>query len=332
MWDVNVDEPSHATYYDHRQGRIRGRPPGGDTDVPVTAGRRILHSARYGAGFEDRSGRDLGQWRRAGQEPDRRPDPARRQAARPDRQDRRKVGVHRPDGKLYFIPTTLQGHVVYYNKKLYKDAGLDPNKPPTTWDEVKAMCDAIKAKGETACFMMANKEGYEAEFFLSEMANQSLTAQQQADWLAGKLHWSDPPIKAILQTWVDTPRTAGTRKAATRRPCSWTNSPCSSRAWRPTSGACSPTSPTGRFSRRTWASRMSASIRCPRRRSPADQHEGAPGVPLDGGVGYGVNKDSPNIDLAVDAVKDPRLVRSPVPPGQRFRRRSGKYRCRYLRH
>ena len=35
----------------------------------------------------------------------------------------------------------------------------------------------------------------------------------------------------------------------------------------------------------------------------ADQHEGAPGVPLDGGVGYGVNKDSPNIDLAVDAVK-----------------------------
>ena len=66
------------------------------------------------------------------------------------------------------------------------------------------MCDAIKAKGKTACFMMANKEGYEAEFFLSEMANQSLTAQQQADWLAGKLHWSDPPIKAILQTWVDT--------------------------------------------------------------------------------------------------------------------------------
>ena len=31
--------------------------------------------------------------------------------------------------------------------------------------------------------MMANKEGYEAEFFLSEIANQSLTAQQQADWL-----------------------------------------------------------------------------------------------------------------------------------------------------
>ena len=104
-----------------------------------------------------------------------------------------------PDGKLYFIPTTLQGHVVYYNKALYKAAGLDPEKPPTTWAELTKVCDAFKAQGKTACFMMANKEGYEAEFFLSEAANQSLTAQQQADWLAGKLHWSDPPIKAILQ-------------------------------------------------------------------------------------------------------------------------------------
>jgi maltose-binding protein MalE len=34
-----------------------------------------------------------------------------------------------------------------------------------------------------------------------------------------------------------------------------------------------------------------------------DQKKGAPGVPLDGGVGYGVNKDSPNIALALDAVK-----------------------------
>ena len=54
-----------------------------------------------------------------------------------------------PDGELYFIPHDPQGHVVYYNKKLYKDAGLDPDKPPTTWAEVTKICDAIKAKGET---------------------------------------------------------------------------------------------------------------------------------------------------------------------------------------
>ena len=44
----------------------------------------------------------------------------------------------------------------------------------------------------------------------------------------------------------------------------------------------------------------------------ADQHEGAPGVPLDGGVGYGVNKDSPNIDLARRCGEDPRFAGSAV--------------------
>ncbi len=64
------------------------------------------------------------------------------------------------------------------------------------------MCDTFKAAGK-ACFMMANKEGYASRVFpCQEMANQSLTAQQQADRASAPGH--DPPTKAILQTWVDT--------------------------------------------------------------------------------------------------------------------------------
>ena len=77
-----------------------------------------------------------------------------------------------PDGRLYAIPLTLQGLVVYYNKKLYKDAGLDPAKPPTTWAELTKVCDAIKAKGAVPCFMLGNKEGFGAEFCFSEIAAQ----------------------------------------------------------------------------------------------------------------------------------------------------------------
>ena len=75
---------------------------------------------------------------------------ARRQAARPDLH--RSVGKSAftgPDGKLYFIPTTLQGHVVYYNKKLYKDAGLDPDKPPTTWAEVDQDVRRLQGEGRS---------------------------------------------------------------------------------------------------------------------------------------------------------------------------------------
>ncbi len=33
--------------------------------------------------------------------------------------------------------------VLYWNKKVFKDAGLDPEKPPETWEDVRAMADKI---------------------------------------------------------------------------------------------------------------------------------------------------------------------------------------------
>ncbi len=207
------------------------------------------------------------------------------------------------DGKLYFIPTTLQGHVVYYNKKLYKDAGLDPDKPPTIWAEVNKMCEAIRAKGEAACFMMANKEGYEAEFFLSEMANQSLTAQQQADWAAGKLHWSDPPIKAILQTWVDTAKQGwyqegGNSQTMFMDEFTLFEQGTAANVW----GLLSNVAHWKAFEADMGADNVGV-YPMPSPTVAADQHGGAPGVPLDGGVGYAVNKDSQHIDLALEAIK-----------------------------
>lgn len=206
------------------------------------------------------------------------------------------------DGKLYFIPFTLQGHVVYYNKDMYKAVGLDPDKPPTTWADVVKMCDTFKAAGK-ACFMMANKEGYEAEFFLSEMANQSLTAQQQADWAAGKLHWSDPPIKAILQTWVDTYKDGWYQEGGNSQTMfldefTLFEQGTAANVW----GLLSNVAHWKAFEADMGTDKVGV-YPMPSPTVAADQHEGAPGVPLDGGVGYGVNKDSAHIDLALDAIK-----------------------------
>jgi ABC-type glycerol-3-phosphate transport system substrate-binding protein len=40
------------------------------------------------------------------------------------------------DGKLYAIPMDLASISMYYRKDFFKEAGLDPEKPPTTWEEV----------------------------------------------------------------------------------------------------------------------------------------------------------------------------------------------------
>ncbi len=40
------------------------------------------------------------------------------------------------EGKLYGIPTNNETMALIYNKQLFEDAGLDPEDPPATWDEV----------------------------------------------------------------------------------------------------------------------------------------------------------------------------------------------------
>jgi sn-glycerol 3-phosphate transport system substrate-binding protein len=49
-------------------------------------------------------------------------------------------------GVLYPMPFNVSNPVLYYDKSAFKAAGLDPNKPPTTLDEVRADAQAIVNK------------------------------------------------------------------------------------------------------------------------------------------------------------------------------------------
>lgn len=46
------------------------------------------------------------------------------------------VGYSSYEGKLYGLPYRSQTLGMLYNKGLYREAGLDPEKPPQTWDEL----------------------------------------------------------------------------------------------------------------------------------------------------------------------------------------------------
>jgi len=50
------------------------------------------------------------------------------------------------NGQQWGIPTAFSTKAVFWNKDLFTKAGLDPNKPPTTWDELYADAKAIKDK------------------------------------------------------------------------------------------------------------------------------------------------------------------------------------------
>ena len=208
-----------------------------------------------------------------------------------------------PDGKLYALPLTLQGFVVYYNKGRYVEAGLDPAKPPTTWAELQAACDAIKAKGAVPCFALGNKEGYGAEFFLSSVAATSLTAQEQADWAAGKLKWSSPQIKSILQAWVDTqaagwyPQGANSTAKFMDEYEQFMRGEAAN-----TIGLLSDVAHWKQFDEFLGADNLGV-FRHPSPTIASDKSESEPKVPVSGGIGYGVNKASANVDLATEFVK-----------------------------
>ncbi len=51
------------------------------------------------------------------------------------------------EGGLYALPFNAEASVLLYNKKLFRQAGLDPEKPPTTWDEIYEAAKAIAALG-----------------------------------------------------------------------------------------------------------------------------------------------------------------------------------------
>jgi multiple sugar transport system substrate-binding protein len=51
------------------------------------------------------------------------------------------------DGREYVVPHTMDLSVLFYNKNLYEQAGLDPEQPPTTLEEFAEHARAIDALG-----------------------------------------------------------------------------------------------------------------------------------------------------------------------------------------
>ena len=52
-----------------------------------------------------------------------------------------------PNGDTKMLPLTAQGMGIYYNKQNFQRAGLNPNNPPRTWNEFLAACEALRRAG-----------------------------------------------------------------------------------------------------------------------------------------------------------------------------------------
>jgi multiple sugar transport system substrate-binding protein len=69
---------------------------------------------------------------------------------------------------LYALPFNAEASVLLYNKGLYEQAGLDPEQPPTNWQELHDYAQAINALGEgnAGFYFSGNCAGCNAFTFL----------------------------------------------------------------------------------------------------------------------------------------------------------------------
>jgi len=56
------------------------------------------------------------------------------------------------EGETYGIPFETDVRVLFYNKQAFTEAGLDPNDPPETWDELWEYADKLDIKNEDGTY------------------------------------------------------------------------------------------------------------------------------------------------------------------------------------
>jgi sn-glycerol 3-phosphate transport system substrate-binding protein len=61
------------------------------------------------------------------------------------------VAYYSKDGRLYSMPFNSSTPIFYYNKDAFKQAGLDPSKPPETWQQVEQYARKILSAGAARC-------------------------------------------------------------------------------------------------------------------------------------------------------------------------------------
>jgi len=107
-------------------------------------------------------------------------------------------------GKTWGIPFQRSTIVLYYNKDMFKEAGLDPNKPPGTWNDMTAYAQKLTkrdASGKvTQWGVQIPSSGFPYWLF------QGLAIENGANLMntAGtEVYYDKPEVVAALQYWVD---------------------------------------------------------------------------------------------------------------------------------
>lgn len=120
-------------------------------------------------------------------------------------------------GQAYGLPHTAYGLGLLYNRRLFEEAGLDPDRPPETWDAVREDARRIQEALGVDGFNLRNEGGLGGWMLTAMMVSRGGEAEVQEDgvWLATynndatvaalrwlhALRWEDGSTTDEIDTW-----------------------------------------------------------------------------------------------------------------------------------
>lgn len=114
----------------------------------------------------------------------------------------------RAAGKVWGIPFQRSTIVLYWNKRMFAEAGLDPNRPPATWQEMLNYAQRLTRRdprGQTTRWgVQIPSSGFPYWLF------QGLATANGVELMNGAgtvTYFDDPAAVEALQYWVDLSRT-----------------------------------------------------------------------------------------------------------------------------
>jgi sn-glycerol 3-phosphate transport system substrate-binding protein len=107
-------------------------------------------------------------------------------------------------GKTWGVPFQRSTIVLYYNKELFKAAGLDPNKPPATWAEMADYAKKLTVKDAsgkvTQHGVQIPSSGFPYWLFQGLAIENGVVMANDA---GNAVKFDDPAVIEALQYWID---------------------------------------------------------------------------------------------------------------------------------
>lgn len=107
------------------------------------------------------------------------------------------------NGLLWSLPWNNSTPLFYYNKDMFTAAGLDPNTPPATWQDLEADCDKIKTANVAPYCISAQVYGWYFEQWMALQGQELANNGNGRSGRATETNLTSDAAKNILNFWKD---------------------------------------------------------------------------------------------------------------------------------